>query len=111
MKRIINFIVLTLLLAGNLHAERNKLDKFLQDKLRRHKQDETVHVIVQHYTPVGDSDVAVVEKKHHGQVTRWLDFIYALAADIPVDQLDKLSDEPNVSRISLDDLVRSTGGL
>src|SRR5262245_48753708 len=111
MKRTFNFIVLTLLLAGNLHAERNKLDKFLQEKQRRHNSDETVRVIVQHYSPVGDSDLGNVEKKHHGKVGTRLEFIYGLAAEIPVNELDKLSDEPNVSRVSFDDRVRSTGGL
>jgi len=110
MKRIINFIILSLLLAGNLHAERNKLDKFLQEKQRRYKQDETIRVIVQHYTPVGDSDVGNVEKKHHGKASRRLDLIYALAAELPIGELDKLSDEPNVLRVSFDDRVRSNGG-
>ena len=105
-----NFIILTLLLAGTLHAERNKLDKFLQEKQRRHNQDETIRVIVQHHTPVGDSDVSNVEKKHRGKVARQLELIYALSAEIPIDELDTLSDEPNVSRVSVDDRVRGNGG-
>ncbi len=110
MKRTLNFIILTLLLAGNLHAERNKLDKFLQEKQKRHKQDESVRVIVQHYTPVGDGDVGNVERKHHGKISKRLDLIYGVAAELPVNDLEDLSNEPNVFRISADDKVKSSGG-
>src|SRR5215510_6460325 len=111
MKQIFNFSIFVLLLAGNLHAEKNKLDKFLQEKNQRHSKDEIVRVIIQYYTTVVTSDVDNVTKKHNSRILRQLESINALAAEVLVDDLINLSAEPNISRLSVDGRVKGTGGL
>src|ERR1051326_7469750 len=91
-------------------AGSNKLDKELQKRSQdTNSRGKKIRVIIQHYTPVGSTDVDKVEKSHKGKVLKQLSGIRGVAAEVDADELVGLSNEPNIADVSLDDTVVGAG--
>ena len=110
MKRRLFLISFCLLFASSLFgADNRKLDNKIKERITKGRKTEKVRVIVQRFTPASKADFDDVRGKG-GKVGRELKRLRAYVAEMTLDQIEKMSDNPNVKNISLDEPVRAHAG-
>src|SRR5439155_20269449 len=99
------FILLFLTFAGALQAQPNnpKLDNLLQGKIAKAAPLETVRVIVQGGDP---STLSAKAQALGGVVLRRFNYLKAITVKMPLNVVTALAQNPNVTHISIDEVVR-----
>jgi serine protease AprX len=105
MKRRLFLLSFCLLFASSLFGQSVKLDDKIKDKINKGKKTEKIRVIIQHRVPATATDKNDIKAK--GKIKRELPSIRAIVAEMTVDQVQKASTKPNVTRISIDEPVRA----
>jgi serine protease AprX len=115
MKRILTVITVGIMLAGSLYAENTKLDRNLEDKVRKYNSDkskgkdrgnETVRVILK-TLPSLRSAAEFEAIRLGGKERRRFTILSGNVLDLPLSAIEQLLKHPGVHSISMDDLVEA----
>src|SRR5262245_42433610 len=109
MRRILFLVSFSLCFAGALFGANDKLDGRLKDKATRGPRDQKVRVIIQRYTGASKADFDDINN-NGGKVVREIRSVKTIVAVMKIAQIIKMSDNPNVKHISIDDRVRAHSG-
>src|SRR5437773_3164110 len=109
MRRIGFLVAFSLCFAGALFGANDKLDGRLKDKATRGPKDEKIRIIIQRYTGATKADLDDI-KANGGKVDREIKALKTIVAEMKIAQIIKMSDNPNVKHISIDDRVHGHSG-